>query len=440
MKSTVDIPSFLSSLRFVVVAGLIVVSLVPLALVSCVVDERRQYYDEAIAAIAHAWGERQRINGPVILIPVVPSANQHDAGYDIAVMPERLDMRIDSRHHLRDLGGIFEMPALEVDVVAEGAFAALDRNALEARFGALHWERAAIAVGISDPRGIRQASVRVRDAEIELQASADFGPLGPGLRGAVGGLESGGPFAISLTLRGSGALSAVPVGDRSKITMASTWPHPSFVAGRSSPDEREITPAGFSASWTTLDLARGFPDIARIGPNDGALFAGKDLGFKVVEPVSLYRLVERSVKYGVLFVVLTLVSVLCLELATGRRFHVVQYGVTGAALVLFFLTLLALAEHIGFTWGYVTAALLLTGMVGAYARGASGESALAASAAAMLAVLYGVLYTLLRLESFALLVGTGALLAALAMLMWVTRRLAPSTARQGQETAGAEGQ
>ena len=445
MKMNFDTPSLLSSLRFVVVGGLILVSLIPLALVSCVVEERREYYREAVARITHAWGEQQRIVGPVILIPLVrraPSANQDDAGADVVIMPERLEMRLDSRHHMRDLGGIFEAPALDIDVEAVGAFAALNREALTSRFGALHWDRATVAVGVSDARGIRQASLQVNDADIELEASADFGPLGPGLRGVFADL-SGGEFALSLTLRGSEALTAVPVGDRSTIAMASTWPHPSFVAGRFSPDEREIKADGFTASWSTLDLAHGFPGIARVAASERGLFAGKDLGFSVVEPVGLYRLVERSVKYGVLFVVLTLVSVLCLELATGRRFHVVQYGVTGAALVLFFLTLLALAEHVGFTWGYAAAAVLLTGMIGAYARGASGDSRLAALAVTMLAVLYGVLYTLLRLESFALLVGTGVLLLALAMLMWVTRRLTPTPSeldegqREGEQESGA---
>ena len=71
MKINFETPSFLSSLRFVVVAGLIIVSLVPLAMVSCVVEERRQYYDEAVYSIVHAWGGQQRIVGPVILIPVV---------------------------------------------------------------------------------------------------------------------------------------------------------------------------------------------------------------------------------------------------------------------------------------------------------------------------------------------------------------------------------
>ena len=169
----------------------------------------------------------------------------------------------------------------------------------------------------------------------------------------------------------------------------------------------------------------------RVSSTDGDYFDGKDLGFSVFEPVDLYSSVERSIKYGVLFVVLTLVSVLCLELATGMRFHFVQYGVTSVALVLFFLTLLALAEHIGFTLGYVAAAVVLTGMISWYAYGSTGNRRLAIASFGSLSALYVVLYVLLRLESFALLVGTLVLLAATAMLMRVTRHLTPNTQTSG---------
>ena len=205
--------------------------------------------------------------------------------------------------------------------------------------------------------------------------------------------------------------------------MQSTWPHPSFDGGLL-PDVRATSRAdGFTASWTARDLARGFPGVMRISSTDDDYFEDKDLGFSVFEPVDLYSSVERSIKYGMLFVVLTLVSVLCLELSTGMRFHFVQYGVTSVALVLFFLTLLALAEHIGFTWGYVVAAVVLTGMIGWYAYGSTGNRRLAVAAFGSLAVLYAGLYALLRLESVALLVGTVVLLAALAMIMRVTRGL-----------------
>ena len=439
MNISLDASSFAGSLRFILVGMVIVVLMPPLAVTSCVVDERRAYYDEAVDSVSAAWGDRQRIAGPVLLIPTVP-AKRGDVAETVMVMPESLELRMDARHQVRRRG-IFEAPVFDVDVVATGRFAPLDLAQLAARHGELATHRARIAIAVSDPRGVREATLRwtangASETVVELSASADHGLVAPGLFGALAAPGDGGAFSFTLAVRGSKRISAVPVGDRSNIEIASTWPHPSF-DGRFLPDRREISADGFNASWSTLHLARGLPGIAGVDAATRAdLFADKDLGFTIVEPVNLYASVNRSVKYGVLFVVLTLVSVLCLELATGMRFHIVQYGVAGVALVLFFLTLLALAEHIGFAAGYAVAALLLTGMVAWYAYGASRRPALGIAAAATLAVLYAVLYVLLRLESFALLVGTVVLLAALAMLMRVTTRLTPTAQSKANPQAG----
>ena len=428
MNINLDASSFAGSIRFVVIGLIMVVLMPPLAIVSCVVDERRHYYDEAVDGIAAAWGGRQRIAGPVLLIPLVPRERDERAE-SVMVMPERLELRMDASHQMRQRG-IFSAPMFDVDVTATGSFAPLDLAQLAARYGELELNRATVAIGVSDPRGVREAALAwtvhgTEEKAVELSASAGHGLVEPGLFGALPGLEDGGSFSFTLALRGAKRLSAVPVGDRSVIEIASTWPHPSF-DGRFLPDRHEVRADGFDASWTTLHLARGLPAIAALSAAEGDPFVQKDLGFTIVEPVNLYASVNRSVKYGVLFVVLTLVSVLCLELATGMRFHVVQYGVAGVALVLFFLTLLALAEHVGFAAGYAVAALLLTGMIAWYAYGASRSPGLGTAAAATLAALYAVLYVLLRLESFALLVGVAVLLVALAMVMRVTKRLTPT--------------
>ena len=415
------------SLRFVAVAALIAVSMIPLALVSCVAEDRERYRNVAIEDIAAAWGGQQRVAGPVMVIPIDGGESDDGVEHYVAVMPERVDVSITSRHEFRRRG-IFETPVFTADLIAEGTFAPLAVEQLRARYGALRLDLASLAIGVSDPRGIRDAKLVWREGEVALSAASGHG-LGPIRGGLVGALADkaahGGAFSFKMDLRGTGRFSVVPVGDASTVAMRSTWPHPSFDGGLL-PDTREIAPDGFAASWTARDLARGFPSVMRVSSTDGDYFDGKDLGFSVFEPVDLYSSVERSIKYGVLFVVLTLVSVLCLELATGMRFHFVQYGVTSVALVLFFLTLLALAEHIGFTLGYVAAAVVLTGMISWYAYGSTGNRRLAIASFGSLSALYAVLYVLLRLESFALLVGTLVLLAATAMLMRVTRGLTPS--------------
>lgn len=427
MQLPLDIQALARSptLRFITVGALSLILAVPLAVVSCVTQERQQFHDEAVKKVARSYAGSQRFAGPIIAIPLV---ERRDAALGpqqqyLFVMPKRLNVRMHSTHDMRAVG-IFDIPALNVAITAEGEFDALNVEALTARHGPLRWEKAVIGALVSSPAGILDADFQWRDASLPLTASTNANPLGLGLAGALADPADGGSFALTMALRGTERLSVVPVGDHSTVEMRSTWPHPSF-DGRFLPETPyAIDDTGFVASWRTLHLARGFADLVA-APNP-AFLDGKDLGFRVYEPASHYALVDRSVKYGVLFVVLTFVSVLCLELSTGRRFHIVQYGVTGIGLVLFFLTLLALAEHIGFGWAYLAAAVTLTGMTGGYVRGATGEWPLTTLAAAILATLYGVLYALLRLEDFALVVGVGVLLAALGMLMWTTRKLTPT--------------
>ena len=432
MKLPFDTQTFAVTFRFVMVGFLVLVLAVPLLVVGCVANERKEYRDTAVAKVANSFGRAQRLAGPVLAIPLVrrrKTGENTTAEQYLFLMPEQLNMRIDTRHETRRVG-IFEIPAVTAQVTAEGHFAPLDVPALEARFGALRWERAVVGYGVSDPRGIRDAKLLWNEGELRLSAGAP--PIRDGLLAALPSPAAGGAFSLSVTLRGTERFSAVPVGDRSAVAMQSTWPHPSFVDSRSSPETYAISDDGFTASWRSMELSRGYAGTTA-ALHDGFFNNHRmDVGFSVFEPVNLYVLVSRSVKYGVLFVALTLVSVLCLELSTGRRFHIVQYGVAGLGLVLFFLALLALSEHVGFRWAYLGAAALLTAMISGYVRAATREWPLTALAASVLAALYGVLFVLLQLEDFALLVGVGVLLVALAMLMWVTRGLkSPPAAAEG---------
>lgn len=412
-------PTVATSLRFLAVGFLVAVLGIPLALVSCVADERRQYRNDAGKRVADSFGGPVRLAGPIVVIPLVELGGDHNREQQwLYAMPARLDMRIDSSHGARRVG-IYEVPTLTTQVVAEGEFRPLDVEALTERYGPLRLERARVSFSVGDPRGILDASLSWNDGDAPL----DAGTSGRALFAFLPNPEAGGTFSLTVDLRGTGRVAATPVADQSVVTMTSTWPHPSF-DGRFLPETHTITDDGFHAAWRTTHLARGFP--ATLAAGGRSFLSGADLGFSVFEPVDLYVLVSRSVKYGWLFVVLTLVSVLCLELSTGRRFHLVQYGVAGFGIVLFFLALLALSEHVDFPWAYLAAATLLTGMIGCYTRGATREWPITALATGVLALLYGVLFVLLRLEDFALLVGAGVLLLALAMLMWVTRRLGTS--------------
>jgi inner membrane protein len=144
---------------------------------------------------------------------------------------------------------------------------------------------------------------------------------------------------------------------------------------------------------------------------------------RLFQPVTVYRVVDRAIKYGVLFIALTFLTFVCLELTVRLRVHPVQYGVVGIALVLFYMTLLSLSEHLSFDLAYLASTILLTGMISWYVKGIARSSGLGMVTALVLGILYGVLYVLLMLEVFALLTGTAVLLAGLYALMLSTRRL-----------------
>ena len=73
----------------------------------------------------------------------------------------------------------------------------------------------------------------------------------------------------------------------------------------------------------------------------------------LVEPVNLYSKVDRSVKYGFLFIGFTFLAFLLFDIVGGARVAAAEYLLTGAGLVLFFVLLLAFAEVIGFTPAYL---------------------------------------------------------------------------------------
>ena len=167
------------SLRFVMVAAVIVASMIPLALVSCVVEDRERYRNVAIEGIAAAWGGRQRIVGPIMVIPIDASESETGEERYVAVMPERVDVTLIADYEPRRRG-IFETPVFSAEVTAEGAFAPLDLEALQTRFGTLRLDRASLAIGVSDPQGIRDATLAWERGEVSISATSDIGAVPSG--------------------------------------------------------------------------------------------------------------------------------------------------------------------------------------------------------------------------------------------------------------------
>ena len=72
-------------------------------------------------------------------------------------------------------------------------------------------------------------------------------------------------------------------------------------------------------------------------------------------PGDAYQQIDRIVKYGILVIGLTFTTIFVVALVKSSRTHFVQYLLVGAALCLFYLLALSLAEQIRFLYAYAIA-------------------------------------------------------------------------------------
>ncbi len=136
-----------------------------------------------------------------------------------------------------------------------------------------------------------------------------------------------------------------------------------------------------------------------------------------------YRSTERATKYITLFLGLVFLTYFLFELTTGKRVHAGQYALVGIAQTIFYLLLLSLAEHVGFDLAFLIAGLDTVLLVSINAEWIFRSRAVALRAFAVFTLLYSFIYVLLRLEDYALLVGSITSFAAVAITMYMTRTM-----------------
>lgn len=425
--------------RFGAVALLTLLLGIPLDRVNDVVVERSDLYLSVLDDIASVWGREQRVSGPALLIPYTEKHIRTETVTDkegnersvekivfenrIAIaLPEIVDMRLKLEEE-RLQRSIYESVVYRASAGITGHFLLPDINSLSRDVHQIHWQRAWLSLGISDIQAIKTTSALRWNSR-----SIDFSPgtritelIRSGFHAPIAIDPAAGryDFDLELKLNGSGGFFFEPFGKTTVVEMSSDWPHPSF-QGSVSPQQRTITDAGFTASWEVPHLARSYPQLWTLGKNDFDVHEF-DAGVLLFEPISLYSQVTRAVKYGILFIALTFLMFLIFELGIQRRLHLVQYGIIGLALSLFFLTLLSLSEHIPFLLAYLGASGIIVFMISAYVYASVRSVGGAVTVAALLVALYGILYTLLKLEDASLLAGTFLLLVMLGVIMFLTK-------------------
>jgi len=431
--------------RFAIIGVMVLAMYIPLAMVDGVTADRQRYFERTLNDVASAWGGEQVLAGPYLVVPEVlqpkraPSEGA-PASYVTRriVLPSRLVVEVDIRHQMRRRA-LYEVPVYTAVFRVSGEFPVFDQSAGIPSGARLEPANARVVVGIRHTRAISRAStLNLGGREFRFESGSGENWVGSGIQAMTPDYDGSRvqPFAFEIELKGTRSLGLAPIGGSSRIHMSSSWPHPSF-AGQYLPSDQEIRADGFSADWLVHELARDLPASWRI--IEEAVPEQTLASVRLFQPVTGYRVVDRAIKYGVLFIALTYLTFVCFELTLGLRFHPVQYGVVGLGLVLFYLALLSLSEHLPFGAAYLASTGLLTGLIAGYVRSMTGSTKLMFWTAVVVGALYGVLYVLLKLETFALLVGTGVLFLGLAALMFSTRSLTADS-MDSVDSAGSVGE
>ncbi|MEA3059432.1 MAG: inner membrane protein [Sphingomonadales bacterium] len=426
---------------------------IPLVSIYLLSYDRQSQSREAAASITSGWGGPQTMNGPLLVIPYRATATEtvvengksvtrsNQVMRELTLAPETVELTTALSPQVRKRS-IYEAVVYDARVSGKARFAFppdLARTGVEP--AQMDLSRAELRFGLSDPRGLG-ANPRVNAAGTELRLQPGGGSGGG--RGFFAWIDANRlisaplPVDFAFDLRGNGSIALSPQAGDTRWTVHSSWPSPSF-GGAFLPGTRTVADKGFDAQYRigNLALGRSLVSTSDAGaaptppqPTSGAEYPSKVAGtdsqtaqIDLIQPVDLYSQVNRAVKYGFLFIGFTFLALLMFDVIGGVRVSAVEYLLMGAALVLFFVLLLAFAEVIGFTPAYVLASAAIAGLNTAYSAAILGSWRRAGFIGGLLVGLYAVLYILLSLEAYSLLIGALLLFAALAGVMYATRRI-----------------
>jgi inner membrane protein len=435
--------------KVLTIGVILLLMLIPLKMIEGLVADRDREKGLAEAEIAQSWGNVQTVGGPVVIVPF--RHRRFDSQGAERLLEDELylfplELTIEGGAEMQVLSrGIFEVPVYSASLSVTGRLRPVEIDAASYDGLEVLWNEAEIGLPVGDPRALRnEVTIELGGDRLAFESGdTRIAGLGPMLRAPLAGIapdrfDESQPFSLALSLAGTGGLYFRPDGDLTRVTLESGWPSPSF-RGAYLPEQRAVDANGFSAAWRVMGIGRGYPAVWRksdidipaanarqaqarritIGPGPQA--QGSTFGAEFLVPVSVHTSSLRAIKYAELYLAVTFTAFFLFEIFMNIRLHPVQYLSVGLANGIFYLLLLALAEHSGFLIAYLASAVGATGLIGGYAAAVLGGTRRALPIVGLLAALYLYLYTTLRAEDYALVAGALGLFVLLGAFMYLTR-------------------
>jgi inner membrane protein len=423
--------------KALIIFGLSALLMIPLLMIEDQIATRQQRQTAVEADIAGSAAGAQQVTGPILVVwyterVVLSNLNEKTGRITKTVevqthhrefVPKELriggDVKVEERHR-----GLYKAQLYRMNAKMSGQFQIPQFLGIDPRQHDITIGDAYLLLGVTDNRGIESSPLLNWEGRShEFVAGTHKDVLTKGIQAGLGPMDCSQDrlfrFEIPLSLMGSQDLSIAPVADDTRVSLTSNWANPSF-GGRFLPVNHQITHSGFEASWQVSHLAR---DLDRILQTKGEGMSEESFQVTFMDPVNVYLMSERAVKYGFLFIGLTFAAFFLFEMLKRLPIHPIQYLLVGLSLGLFFLLLISLSEHIRFIWAYVLAASSGVLLLGFYLSHVLKSRLRGMGFALSLCLLYGVLYGLLISEDNALLMGSLLLFFLLGTVMMITRKM-----------------
>lgn len=440
-------PLFSKTLMICLMALLL---LIPLGMIESKISERQGLQDSVQRDIAHSSSGPQVINGPYLVLKyrvrVHKTTKDKDGNEKTTLTESALQEKVISPRSLKIDGGadvetrsrgIYQARLFNLHSTVNGDFAVPVGYGINKPLNDIIPDSAYFVMGVSDSRGILNVPVlTLNGAKLDFSPGAVSPVSGNGMHVQLKSPELGQAhsfqFNFPFNLQGMSSLAVTPAGDNTEMALKSSWPHPSF-GGDFLPRTRSVDSKGFSAQWNVTNLARN------TSSSDEARLPVTPESFSVsfIDPVNVYLMSERAVKYGVMFVVLVFTAFFMFEIMRKLRIHPLQYMLVGLAMAMFFLLIISLSEHIAFLFAYALSGAACVALIGAYLSGMLKSRKQGWGFAGGIGLLYAVLYGVLQSEDNALLMGTLIMFSALAAVMMLTRNMDWYRINQADDAAKA---
>lgn len=465
------------TVRAIVLVGFLLVLVIMLSFIHSIINERNNLYDKTVIELGATWGAAQTVAGPALVVPyretVITETRESDGkGKTITLekteylrknavfLPESLNANINISDEIRNRG-IYKATVYTADIGLSGSF---DTKKMTAYFKTLgnnvkpEYAEAFISFGITDTSALLNVKtflINGKELKKSLSSGSNLANIPQFKKGISAKINESTltsatiPYDIGIALRGSNKLSILPLGEENKVNMESKWPNPSFEGYAAA--SKNLTEEGFTAEWLVSKLSRNYPQefslpvkyVETIYDYDeyGHEYSGKDkegmlseasFGVKLYDGITHYRLVVRAVKYGYLFFALSLLVLFIFDVTSKtNRVHFLQYGIIGISLVMFYLLLLSLSEHIAFIPAYLISTAAVVIPISLYIIGFMKDKKYGILMFAILTGLYMILLSILQMENYALIMGTALVMFTIYVLMYLTRHLKGNDKRKG---------